>query len=109
MSYIKHNAIIITTNNLFVLSNTINSIESIGLSYIKYNTNVINGYNTIVIYPIGSGISFDSYEIDMVKRDELKQWLKSNRYEDGSSSLEWVEIEYGNDLDNANIVDHEWN
>lgn len=58
---------------------------------------MVNGYASFFIAPDGSKAGWpESHEGD-AKRDTFIGWMKSQAYEDGSSSLDWAEVQYGDE------------
>lgn len=74
----------------------------------------VNAYWSILIGPDGSKDGWDADEWGDTKRSAFKAWLRSHGdADDGSSALEWVEIEYGSDNwgvgePGARVADSEW-
>lgn len=58
---------------------------------------VVNGYTTFCIYPDGSKEMWSGSEAGDLFREEFVGWLRAQRYEDGSTPLAWVEVQYGDD------------
>lgn len=57
----------------------------------------VNGTQTFAIYPDGSKEGWTTSDQGNVFRERLVEWLEEQRYEDGSSPLDWVEVQYGDD------------
>jgi hypothetical protein len=65
-----------------------------------------NGYISFFIPPDGSKEGWDcSNEYDN-RRARFKEWLVLQAFEDGSTSLHWVEVQFADDNDETKIVDH---
>lgn len=108
MGYIRHNAIIVTTWNAELATATAAEARALGLSVLGPSEEAIDGYRSVVIVPDGSKEGWGDSDLGDERRAALKGWLQSQRYDDGSSPLEWVEVAYGSDDCEASIVDTEW-
>ena len=65
-----------------------------------------NGHLSFFIPPDGSkeGWGCSDYYDDC--RERFKTWAKKQRYEDGSTSLRWVEIQFADDEHETIVIDH---
>jgi hypothetical protein len=64
----------------------------------------INGYLSFFIAPDGSKAGWgDSNEGDE-RRDKFISWCDEQRYSDGSTSLQWVEVQYADDEKKTKII-----
>lgn len=107
MGYIKHHTIIVTSSidKLFDKAHEraktiFNFVCSDKVKGIK------NGYNSFFIAPDGSKEGWDDSEIFDLKRKKFIKWLESQAYDDGSSSISYVEVFFGEDNGNSEIVNH---
>lgn len=57
----------------------------------------VNGERSFFIPPDGSKEGWEESDAGDVRRDEFIAWLRAQCYEDGSSPLTWVEVQYGDD------------
>jgi hypothetical protein len=65
----------------------------------------LNGVCSFLIPTSGSKLGWPQAEHAERKRLEFRRWLRTNtRYEDGSSAVNWVEVQYGDDNDEAKII-----
>jgi hypothetical protein len=108
MGYIVHHAIIITTWNGSRAETVADMATSMGLQVLGPSERVVNRYRSILICPDGSKDGWDESDAGDVRRDKFLAWLDTQRYEDGSSDLDWVEIRYSPDDCAAQIVHHAW-
>lgn len=108
MGYIRHHAIIVTTFSEEMARETHDKacevFGSVNLPPIIYSN--VNGYSTIFIPPDGSKEGWPPSDLGDFNRAKFLDWVISKRYEDGSSSLSWAEIQYGDDEDMNYITSH---
>ena len=64
----------------------------------------INGGASFLIPPDGSKAGWSDSDDGDARRKEYVDWLESQRYEDGSTSLRWIEVMYADDDGGAEIV-----
>lgn len=108
MSYMLHHAIIVTSWDGFRMMAAAKKLNEIGLSFLGPSAEAVNGYRTLLVPPDGSKDGWDASEIGNQRRDEFIAWLDSQRYEDGSTPMEWVEVSYGGDDRAAKVERHAW-
>lgn len=90
MGYIKHHAIIITSWDDKALAKIKKKFPIVG----KVIKSHINGYCSLFVPPDGSKEGWpDSDNGDIIRR-EIKNYIKSLAYEDGSNSVQYVEVSY---------------
>jgi hypothetical protein len=66
-----------------------------------------NGYRSFMVAPDGSKEGWSISDRGDKARAEFKGWLRSKTYEDGSTSLRWVEVMFADDDGGAAIIDHD--
>ena len=112
MGTIVHHAIIVTSWKKEALDELVKVAKSeLSASVLGPSEEVINGYRTVVICPDGSKEGWGDSNIGDKRREQIKDWLNAQRHDDGSSWVEWVEVQYGNDLDyyaEAAVIDDQW-
>lgn len=59
-----------------------------------------------VTLPDGSKEGWEHSDVGDKARDSYTDWLKAQAYEDGSSPLQWVEVQYGDDNGETKIIRH---
>lgn len=109
MGYMRHHAIIVSTSDeKFAAEALKQALEIFG-----DNGQVgppmkspVNKYSTFLIGPDGSKESWTDSEDGDSCRAAMIAWLDNKRYDDGSSPLEWVEIQYGDEMGETVIVSH---
>jgi hypothetical protein len=104
MGYMAHNAIVVTSWNEDLIQEAAREATSLGLQILGPSEEVVNGYRSILICPDGSKEGWDDSNDGDSRRESFRAWLNSKRYEDGSTPLDWVEIRYGPDDNEAEIV-----
>jgi len=108
MSYMAHNAIIVTSQIPEKLVPVRDHAVNLGLSCSEIIKSNINNVGTFLIAPDGSKEDWvDSDEGDK-RRDEFTTWLRTQILCDGSSLFEWCEVRYGSDDRETKIVQHQW-
>ena len=105
MGYMAHNAIIVTSWNHEGIEQAAKKATELGLLVTPVSAEGVNGYKSFMVCPDGSKEGWAPSNEGDIKRSEFRDYLNSVTYEDGSSSMEWVEIRYGSDDDAASIVD----
>ena len=59
----------------------------------------VNDYRSFLIAPDGSKEGWNDSETADIARNVFITWLESKRFEDGSSLLNWVEVEFSNEYE----------
>lgn len=65
---------------------------------------VVNGHRSFAIFPDGSKEGWDTSDAGDDAREEFVAWLRDQAYEDGSSPLSWVEVQYGDDEGDTRVL-----
>ena len=73
----------------------------------------LNSVCSFLVAPSGSKSGWPDAEHHDRACEGFKEWLRSQRFDDGSSCYEWVEVQYGSDdwgegLPGAELTDFEW-
>lgn len=106
MGYIKHHTIIVTTYGEYVETAHDKAIELFDGLTSNIVKGKINGYSSFFIAPDGSKEGWDESN----KFDELRKtfidWVNEQAYEDGSNSIAFAEIFYGEDNGYCKIENH---
>ena len=98
MGYMVHHAIIVTSWD----ENSIKTSHSMAVEIFKDLVSDIvksktNGYISFFVAPDGSKAGWTESNDGDVRRDKFIEWLNEQRYEDGSSNMDWAEIQYGDE------------
>jgi alpha-glucuronidase len=108
MGYIKHDAIIVTSWDEKLIDKAHEFAKNTGNNVTNIVGPLSNGYCTFTIVPDGSKEGWaHSHEGDAA-REKFLTWANEQRYEDNSSSLEWVHISYGSDDAKVTVVNNTW-
>ena len=108
MGYIRHNAIVVTSWADGAIEAAAEFAEDLGLQVIGPSEKTMNRYRSLLVCPDGSKEGWEESRRSDSLRLAFRLWLNAQRYEDGSSPIEWVEVAYGSDDANAEIVTHAW-
>lgn len=100
-----HHAIIITSFNKVLVEECAGAANYVFGFKPEIQQAQVNDYYSIFIGPDGSKEGWEDSDAGDKRRQEFKEWLDKKKYEDGSSSLEWVELAYGNDLEKEEVID----
>jgi len=103
MGYIRHHAIVVTTWERKLLQAAHEKASEIFEWVSPISEGGINGYASFFIPPDGSkegwGESFAGDE----RRQTFMNWCDQQAYDDGSSSLDFVEVYYGDDYNMVGV------
>lgn len=109
MGYMIHNAIVITSWSQPLAEEAATYARRLGMQVLGPSEPLNpNGYCSVLICPDGSKDGWDESTLGGNRRTILRQWLMNQVAEDGGTSFEWAEIEYGSDDETAKIVAHPW-
>jgi hypothetical protein len=97
MGYIVHHAIIVTSWDSDLLKTAHDKAQKIFPAISNIVQGVRNGYDSFLIPPDGSKEGWDESDAGDIARDEFIAWINTLRHEDGSSSIDWVEVRYSPD------------
>ena len=67
----------------------------------------MNGYQSFFVAPDGSKEGWADSDSGDAARERFKAYLRSKAYEDGSTSLSWVEVQFADDDNVSLVVDHD--
>lgn len=108
MGYMRHNAIVVTSWNKELTHSAATAAEGFGMTVSPVIPSPVNGEYSFLVAPDGSKEGWDESDRGDSAREDFRKWLSEHRYEDGSTSLSWVEIAYGPDDRDAVIEHHAW-
>ena len=107
MGYMRAHAIVVTSwENKAILRAHKKAKEIFGEQVSSVTPTAINGYRSFLIPPDGSKEGWEESNFGDSNRKAFKDWLNSQRYEDGSTNLNWVEVQYNDDEKETKIVSH---
>lgn len=102
MGYMVHHSIIVTSWNKDLLRKIHSTANSIfmhheGSLVSPIVKGIMNGFDSFFVAPDGSKDGWEDSDWGDSRRKEFIEILDKNRYEDGSSSLDWCVVQYGDD------------
>ena len=106
MGYMRHHAIIVSAGDGDWLDRARKCAADIGMSPTPIVESRVNGVRSFLVPPDGSKEGWPESERGDTDRAEFIRWLEAQRYEDHSSPLAWVEVQYGDDDHETKIVHH---
>src|SRR5262245_1582447 len=106
MGYIRHHAIVVTGSyDSWPATAHAEARRVFGpLDVSDLSVPLVNGYQTFCVWPDGSKEGWDESDAGNDKRGTFIGWLRAQAYEDGSSPLDWVEVQYGDDNLETKII-----
>ena len=105
MGYTKHHAIIVTSWDREVLRTVHARATSVfGRQVSNICEPIVNHNETFLIGPDGSYEDWDESDSSDQSRFEFIAYLEGFCYEDGSSMIKWVELSYGDDKKDPQII-----
>ena len=108
MGYMRHHAIVVTSFNPEAIEAAANKARELGMLVLGPSDEVTNGYRSMVVCPDGSKEGWEESKHGDRSRASFREYLGELDYDDGRANLDWVEIAYGGDDDNAKIEFHAW-
>lgn len=110
MSTICHHAIVVTSHDEKLIKKARRKANACYLPTTNIVGPLTNGFRSFCIVPDGSKEYWPESDKCDENRDLWKQWADTQKYEDGSTSLEWVEITFGEDFSGyiAQVTDDAW-
>lgn len=107
MGHTRHHAILVTTflkEQIDMAHQTARDIFPTSVSEI--NASPTNCFYSFAVFPDGSKEGWEDSDKGDVNRKVFTDWLDSQRYEDSSTSLDWIEVQYGDDSGDTRIIGH---
>lgn len=108
MGYMRHNAIIVSSWDRKLLKETEKkAVDIFGRIYVSpIIESRANREVSFFIPPDGSKEGWETSMQGDIDRDNFIRWIDAKRYDDGSSALKWVEVQYGDDEGKTKIIRH---
>jgi hypothetical protein len=97
MGYMRHHAIIVTSSDDRLLNAAHAESIRLGAAVSGVICSPINGYRSFLIAPDGSKEGWSQSDEGDTQRAAWIAWADDQRYSDGTSSLDWVEIQFADD------------
>lgn len=106
MGYIRHHGMLLTSWDL----NRIRPVYIVAKELFAglcspLDIGAINEYWSFAIFPDGSKEGWEVSNAYDAKRQQFVEYLKGLRYDDGSSPIDWVLVQYGDDNGATRVVD----
>jgi hypothetical protein len=107
MGSIQHHAIIVTVwgGDAQAVRDNVATLASACVDVSKMTRLVLNGCQSFLVAPDGSRKGSDSADVGAACRAQIKTYLRSLAYADGSTRVFWVEMQYGDEKECTRIVD----
>lgn len=117
MGYMRHHAIVVSSWNEELLRKAHAQADAVFTAFRSQEERrsladlvspvipyIVNGGGSFLIAPDGSKEGWETSNVANQARDHLIAWLNEQRYEDGSSALRWVEVQFADDEYNTRIT-----
>lgn len=110
MGYNVEHAIVVSSWDKKLLAKAHKKASAIFPHVSEMVPHISNGGASFFVPPDGSKEGWDESNDGNARRKTFTDWLNKRRYEDGSTSLRWIEVLYADDEHRAEIVsgDHEY-
>lgn len=114
MGYIKHHTIVVVSWDKEKLKVVHRKARKVFKKHLPHAENLvseiirssINDYHSFFVAPDGSKEGWFNSDWGDEARKEFVEYIKSLAYEDGSNSINFVELFFGEDDGEAEILDH---
>jgi hypothetical protein len=104
MSYVIHNPIVVISNIEKYINKAHEKAKDI---FGKYVTEIIlsniNSCRSFMIPPDGSKEGWPESDEGDQRRDKFIEWIESQKYEDDSNSITYIEVDYNEKESTCNI------
>ncbi len=97
MGYMRHHAIIVSGGLGSFVRDAHERAEELGLVVTSIKRSIINHYDSFLVVPDGSKAGWPEDTEGDIRRDAFVAYLRDQVYDDGSTPIEWVEVQYGDD------------
>lgn len=105
MGYIRHHAFVVTSFSEKIIKEA--HAKALGLFGLDRVTTVMvspsNAYHSFFVGSDGSKEGWPESDRGDELRAAFIKWLRTQYHEDGSSSIQWAEVQYGDDENEAEI------
>lgn len=106
MGYMRHHGFLVTCYKRSLIDEARLHAEALGLVVSPVVESPWNGYTSFAVFPDGSKEGWEPSDEHDAARSSFATWLHRQRYSDGSTPLDWIEVQYGDDNGEADICDH---
>ena len=104
MGYQVEHAIIVTSCDEKLIAKARKKAAGIFPHVSNVAKHIVNGGGSFLVPPDGSKEGWNESREGDERRQIFVEWLNKQRYEDGSTSLRWVEVLYADDERRAKII-----
>lgn len=104
MGYMRHHAIVVTSFDKKRALKALSMAESFGLNCSEAIESTSNSYLSFFVAPDGSKEGRPESEHGDAKRELFIKWLNDYRYSDGSTPLDWAEVQYGDEEGDQKVI-----
>jgi hypothetical protein len=104
MGYMRHHAIIVTSWDKPLLKSAYAKANELGMLVTNIVEDTVNSYGSFLVAPDGSKEGWEESLLGETRRAMLIRWLDAQRYDDDSTMIDWVEVQYGDDEHQTLIV-----
>jgi hypothetical protein len=94
MGTMHHHAIVVTTGH-GPIEEAHAEAERLGLIVSPVTDPAVNAHRSFCVFPDGSKEGWEESDSGDRARAAFVRWLRSKRYEDGSSPFSWVAVSFG--------------
>lgn len=105
MGYVRHHAIVVTSWHQELLNQAHAKATELGMSVSNITAGVTNGHRSFLVAPDGSKEGWDESKRGDAQRAQLVEWLDDQRYDDDSTSIAWVEVQFGDERQHTLLID----
>jgi hypothetical protein len=108
MGYQRHHAIVVTSfdSKLLKKAHKVAADTFSGVAPVtEITTDGVNGFCSFLVAPDGSKEGWDASDAGDSARAEFVAWMRAQAYDDGSTALDYAEVQYGDDNNEAELID----
>lgn len=106
MGYMRHHAIVVTSWDEKLANKAHKKAVKLFPIVSEITKTAINGYRSFLVPPDGSKEGWEDSDRGDAARKKFNEYLESLRYEDGSTSIAWIEVQFADDNNETLIVSH---
>lgn len=105
MGYMRHNAIVVTSSSPSAFDKVYAFAVASGACVTNVVDGVVNGYRSFMVCPDGSKEGWAQSEVGDLQRFAILDYIRTFAWpEDGSSPIDWVEVQFGDDRKVTEVV-----
>lgn len=104
MGYQRHHAIVVTSWDEKLVGHAHAMASDIFPAVSPLLESEVNGFTSFFVPPDGSNEGWSESDGADARRARFVAWLDTQRYDDDSTSISWVEVQYGDENGQTRIV-----